>query len=190
MDLEPLRSSIGPRSRRNWTHCGFERRPTHEKATRSQPPADGSQAVPRSQFDGAGSLPEQPRPRGGMSTDVMPEPRERPVRPKGSGEDCVAVKVFVSLSTEQKCERTTHVPPGASVSASRHRCEAAGSRRHHAYHRAAVRGHRPSIGSRWPSKWSGWKGCCCTRPLRRSSRWCCSNSSNSKPTHLNRDRQR
>src|SRR5258708_6124716 len=42
MNLEPLRSSIGAPSKPNWTHCGFERRLTQEKATPLRPPADGS----------------------------------------------------------------------------------------------------------------------------------------------------
>ena len=31
------RGAFGP----SWMHCGFERKLTHEKATRLQPPADG-----------------------------------------------------------------------------------------------------------------------------------------------------
>src|SRR3979490_1810204 len=42
MNLEYLRWSIGALSRPSWTHCGFERKLQHEKAPRSQPPADGS----------------------------------------------------------------------------------------------------------------------------------------------------
>ena len=34
MKLEYLRWSIGAFSRQSWTHCGFERKLTHEKATR------------------------------------------------------------------------------------------------------------------------------------------------------------
>ena len=34
MNLEYLRWSIGALSRPSWTHCGFERKLTHEKATR------------------------------------------------------------------------------------------------------------------------------------------------------------
>jgi predicted dithiol-disulfide oxidoreductase (DUF899 family) len=33
MNLEPLRCSIGAPSTPSWTHCGFERRLTQEKAT-------------------------------------------------------------------------------------------------------------------------------------------------------------
>jgi hypothetical protein len=43
-DLEYLRWSIGVPSRPSWTHCVFERKLTHEKATRLQPPAGGCHA--------------------------------------------------------------------------------------------------------------------------------------------------
>src|SRR6266550_7300670 len=42
MNLQHLRWLIGVLSRPSWTHCGFERRLTQEKATPLQPPADGS----------------------------------------------------------------------------------------------------------------------------------------------------
>ena len=41
-ELQHLRWLIGVLSRPSWTHCGFERRLTQEKATPLQPPADGS----------------------------------------------------------------------------------------------------------------------------------------------------
>jgi hypothetical protein len=42
MKLQHLRWLIGVLSRPSWTHCGFERRLTQEKATPLQPPDDGS----------------------------------------------------------------------------------------------------------------------------------------------------
>jgi len=42
MNSEREKQSIGAPSRRSWTHCGFERRLTQEKATPLRPPADGS----------------------------------------------------------------------------------------------------------------------------------------------------
>ena len=41
-DLQHLRWLVGVLSRPSWTHCGFERRLTLEKATPLQPPAGGS----------------------------------------------------------------------------------------------------------------------------------------------------
>src|SRR5438270_10970350 len=41
MNLQHPRWLIGVLSRPSWTHCGFERRLTQEKATPLQPPADG-----------------------------------------------------------------------------------------------------------------------------------------------------
>src|SRR5882762_2153260 len=42
MNLEPPTSSVGAPSRPSWTHCGFERKLTQERATALRPPADGS----------------------------------------------------------------------------------------------------------------------------------------------------
>ena len=43
MNLEYLRWSIGAFSKPGWTHCGFERKLTHEKAMQLPPPAGGCQ---------------------------------------------------------------------------------------------------------------------------------------------------